>query len=216
MGTPDRLIILDTETTGLDPSRHRIVEVAWMTFAPDDLLSASTFVEIEEWDLGAADAEVVEALKINGALDRYDADEARSIGDILEQLTDDIGDGAVLCGINPAFDRAFLDATTERWGFAPLKWHYAMVDVKSMVAPFAGSLSTAAQMAWARSRGDLPWVGSPGEPLSDRHSALGDVALTRWLLAHALDASGMWGDHPHWPTVSHRWWTAGDEPEAAS
>jgi DNA polymerase III alpha subunit (gram-positive type) len=152
------LVFLDTETTGLDPARHEVWEIAWAV--------ADRPVEsrILGHSLRTADPE---ALALNGYTERAHA----------RLWLDDLGDyqlrqmltGVTIVGANPAFDTAFLRA---RWGAAP--WHHRLVDVEAMALALYG---------WERPRG-LQGVAealrADGHDIPEPdHTAAGDVATTR-------------------------------------
>lgn len=106
------LVFLDTETTGLDPAKHEIWELA---YARDGGPVRSFFLS---HDLGTADPK---ALEINGYWDRFsNADDNWGHEPSLQIILT----GATIIGSNPAFDTAMLRA---RWGFAP--WHHRLINV---------------------------------------------------------------------------------------
>ena len=160
---PVSLIFLDTETTGLDPDRHEVWEIA---YAIDDGPIESGVVL---HSLRYADPT---ALVMNGYWRRapsVDADQ--SAGDLagFEGGLRSALKGATIVGANPAFDAAFLRA---RWGETP--WHYRLWDIEAYAAGVHGlnslsSLSTIASVL--RDLGhDIP---------TPDHSAAGDVATLR-------------------------------------
>lgn len=151
------LVFLDTETTGLDPSRHEVWELAYAVGEYGPLFGGVVYHSLRNADPFA--------LKLNGyhertSLGRY-SDVELSAREALK--------GNVLVGANPAFDAAFLRA---RWGVTP--WHYRMLDVESYAMPILG---------FDRPKGlkdiylDLT---SRGVELPENdHSAAGDVATLR-------------------------------------
>lgn len=109
------LVFLDTETTGLDPARHEVWEIA---YAVDEgpVLSA-----VVPHDLGGADPK---ALRLNGYLDRIQG--SRHVPYYERRLISTLK-GATVVGANPAFDTDFL---RRRWGRAP--WKHRLIDVEAM------------------------------------------------------------------------------------
>jgi oligoribonuclease (3'-5' exoribonuclease) len=109
------LVFLDTETTGLDPEKHEVWEIAW---AVNDW---SVEVRTLPHDLATADPE---ALRMNGYWQRglIGAPDVRT-----DLMLKDILKGNTLVCANPTFDRMFL---RKRWGGEP--WHYRSIDVESM------------------------------------------------------------------------------------
>jgi DNA polymerase-3 subunit epsilon len=151
------LVFLDVETTGRDPDRHEVWEIA---YAIDDgpirsAIVPHTFTNPDP-----------KALAMNGYLDRaLDAKPDRAFEDLLRARLD----GATIVGANPAFDAAFLRA---RWGYAP--WHHRLWDVEAyaagvLVLDKVPGLATIAMMLDGLGR-EIP------EP---DHSAAGDVATLR-------------------------------------
>ena len=151
------LVFLDTETTGLDPERHEVWELA---YAVDDGPICSSKVH---HSLRNADPT---ALLMNGYLSRPDSlplDQIRLESDAQGVLV-----GATLVGANPAFDAGFLRA---RWGVAP--WHYRLFDVEAYAAGvlgWDGPKGLAAIRAALADDYDIP---------APDHTAAGDVATLR-------------------------------------
>lgn len=153
------LVFLDTETTGLDPARHDVWEVAW---AVDDGPIESAFLA---HDVAGADPE---ALRLNGYMAR------RPRLDVVASLTAEHGlrqalTGATLVAANPAFDAAFLRA---RWGVAP--WRYRLLDVEAYAM---GALGYDTPQGLARIARDLRKLDH-AIPEPD-HTAAADVATLR-------------------------------------
>lgn len=152
-----RLVFLDTETTGLDPARHEVWEIAWSV--GDGPIRTAVLPH------GVATANP-KALELNGYV-------SRGLGlapdpwvdvELKAELT-----GATIVGSNPAFDTAFLQA---RWGVAP--WHHRLIAVESMayaLLHYERPKGLAGVAADLREAGhDVP------EP---DHTAAGDVATLR-------------------------------------
>lgn len=122
---PPRLVYLDTETTGLDPLVHEVVEVAWaVNHGPISvLLLPHTLANADE-----------RALELNGYWKRG-LDESlgatwhrESRRSLISTLV-----GATLVGSNPAFDSAFLRRAL---GFAP--WNHRLLDLGAYAAAVYG------------------------------------------------------------------------------
>lgn len=159
------LVYLDTETTGLNPMRHQIWEIA---YAVDGGPIRSGVVAHD-----VAGAEPV-ALEINRYWDRvgaasapdYDAQAFES--ELRAAITD-----ATLVGANPAFDAAFLATRWDCWGVAP--WKYRMLDIETYAAAVLDWPIPRGLKAIAEELGDrLGWNVPPPD-----HTAAGDVRTTR-------------------------------------
>ena len=151
------LVFLDTETTGLDPDRHEVWEIA---YAVNDGPIKSAIVK---HSLTTPDPK---ALAMNGYLDRaLDAKPDVTFENGLRATLE----GATIVGANPAFDAAFLRA---RWGCAP--WHHRLWDVEAFAAGVHRLTS-------------VPGLASIAAVLRDYgheipepdHTAAGDVATLR-------------------------------------
>jgi DNA polymerase III epsilon subunit-like protein len=120
------LVFLDLETTGLDPERHRIWEIAYA--AGDGPLEC----EIVAHDLVAADPK---ALDLNGYYSRAGSlglDPRRGVD--WEWRLQAALKGATVVAANPAFDTSFLRA---RWGESP--WHHRLLDIETYAMPLFGA-----------------------------------------------------------------------------
>lgn len=149
------LIFLDTETTGLEPDKHEIWEIAW---AINDGPVSSAVVE---HSIVTAN---LRALEMNGYFRRRPGAPLRFDVAIREVLKD----STLVCA-NPTFDRMFMRA---RWGYEP--YHYRSIDIETMAMTVFG---------WDRPKGlkDIRnHLDSLGYVLVDPdHSAGNDVAATR-------------------------------------
>lgn len=118
----DHYLFLDTETTGLDVSRHSIWEIGYAI--DDEPVNAAV---VSHTLVGADDA----ALEIGNYWHRmYEEPFSAHEGVIWEGETRkrlESFDGTLyLVGANPDFDARFLEA---RWGITP--WHYRTIDIES-------------------------------------------------------------------------------------
>ena len=148
------LIFLDTKTTGLDPQRHEIWELA---YAVDDGPITSGILA---HSLRHADPV---ALSMNGYAKRGRYDPTlRDIEDGCRKALQ----GATLVAANPAFDASFLRA---RWGITP--WHHRLWDVEAYAAGVFGWDSLKGMRGIAETLRDLGF----DIPQPD-HSAAADVA----------------------------------------
>ena len=111
-----REIILDTETTGIDPRDHRVIEIGCLEIE-DFIPTGRTFHRYINPDrLIEADAE-----RVHGISNARVANEPR-FHEVCDELLDFFGD-AVLIAHNAAFDRGFVNAELRRIGRAPPPEH---------------------------------------------------------------------------------------------
>ena len=111
-----REIVLDTETTGLDPQTgHRVIELACIEV--DDLLP--TGAHLHRYIHPDRDIDP-EAQKVHGiSLDQLHGRPRFHEAEVVDRFLDFVGD-ARLVAHNAAFDRAFLNMELERCGRAAL------------------------------------------------------------------------------------------------
>ena len=179
--TVNRLIVLDTETTGLDRFRHQPWEVAWCDITPAVRECASVDglpVHTLLLPHSAEDADPA-ALRIG----RY---EERCVGPIatsadVHALWETLGGTIeepkrkpVIIGSNPGFDEAMLGGLFHRHGLPSDPWYQRPIDV-SDIARFG--------MGWVSATSRLPLgLGLLSERLgvtnSAEHTAAGDVRAT--------------------------------------
>lgn len=159
------IVVVDTETTGLDPDRHEVCEVAWLRVGTPGS-GAGLFVPPHS--LIGADPE---ALRINGYAKRLaslpvDASYATT------RFLHGALSGNTLAGSSPAFDAAFLAGLFRRAGLDPRPWHHRLLDLSAYAAGVLG-LDPAA----------LPGLSDVCERLGvprpePKHTALADAADT--------------------------------------
>ncbi|BAO43714.1 DNA polymerase III subunit epsilon [Thiolapillus brandeum] len=110
MNTLSRQIVLDTETTGLEPSRgHRIIEIGCVELV-DRRLTGNDFHQYLQPDR-EIDAAAVE---VHGITNEFLADKPR-FEDVVQDFMDYV-QGAELIIHNAPFDVGFIDAELERVG----------------------------------------------------------------------------------------------------
>ena len=123
------VIVVDTETSGLNPHEHIPVEVAWWRLSTDE---CGVFVPPHDVDkvLETGDPR---ALEINQYRERImprpqdtDGSELLRLGKALHLNT--------WAGANPAFDVSFLAPLFAAAGFPPRFWHYRLWDVCAYAA----------------------------------------------------------------------------------
>ncbi|MBI2670437.1 3'-5' exonuclease [Candidatus Woesearchaeota archaeon] len=122
------MIIVDVETTGLDPKKHSIVSIGAIDFYNTE---NQFYEECRIFD-GAEISQ--EALAINGFTEEQIKDHnKRPLREVVKYffIWTARFNHKTIAGQNPAFDRDFLRATAERYNlFWPL--HYRTVDLHSL------------------------------------------------------------------------------------
>lgn len=135
-----QLIVVDVETTGLDPEDHWAIEVAAVNVDTNEKLYF-----VPALPVGALDNADGAALKINGYFARdvykHRLDTAQS-ANFWRQLWDWL-DGNTLGGSNPTFDAAMLNkaalwATQGREQLSPSPWHHRLADLSAYAAGALG------------------------------------------------------------------------------
>ena len=188
----DNVIFVDTETTGLDPDRHEVWDIALIE---DDGTE-------HEWHIRPAHPDRADpgALRITNFYSRTAAKEWRWLEQIGPDKPRDAYSAASeialltankhLVGAVPWFDAAFLSKFLLTRGQREA-WHYHMIDVETLavgwLAGGAGRLWSPEKAEPPRETYQPPWnsnglsltlgVKTPDE---DRHTAIGDA---RWAKA---------------------------------
>jgi DNA polymerase-3 subunit epsilon len=161
--TARQIVVVDVETTGLDPQTHTLVEVAWWNLTTGQ---RGEFVPPHSVSEALQHADV-KALQVNRYIDRLaeagqDADNGG-----LHRLGNNLS-GNTFAGSNPAFDAAFLAGRMER---IKVRWHHRLLDLSAYAA---GVLHLPAT--------ELPGLSTVCELLGVEntapHTAAGDVDAT--------------------------------------
>lgn len=159
----NKLIFIDTETTGLDPQRYEAYEVAWAgeTGEPKRLILP------HDWRNGEPFA-----LSVGHYFDRKIFNEPMASEGQLAGFADELVN-ATLVGSNPSFDAAHLTETLREYGLQPT-WNHRLVNVAEGAMWIFG---------WDRPKGladvtkHLRELGH--EIPEPDHTAVGDVLTTR-------------------------------------
>lgn len=158
----NRLVVLDIETTGLNPDVHEVWEIAWsLDFGPiQSMIVPHALYRAES-----------KALEVNGYNERGIGNHLVPVDWVSreEDLRRDLYDATIL-GANPAFDTAFL---RRRWkGYDG--WHHRLFDIESYAA---GVLNRNRPMGFRELHAELIRRGFADLPQPD-HTAVGDVEAT--------------------------------------
>lgn len=161
------LVFLDSETTGLDPSIHEVVELAYSELGDPNvrtLIVPHTLIHADP-----------ESLRINRYRER--GLEYRSLWatpDEFEQMRRDLM-GATICSANVVFDLGFID----RW--ISLDRHYRVMDFTSWAAGRLGWPATRGMEAtYQECRARFGGIEAPS------HTAAGDVRAMKSMYSKLL------------------------------
>jgi DNA polymerase-3 subunit epsilon len=165
------LVVVDVETSGLNPHRHSVLEVAaidlttneelifvpdpavpplhgsprWQAIAQDKALAVNRYYERKVWEQTATPAATEDAWNALAAM----------------------LDGNLIAGANPEFDAQFVDAAMHHWGIEPKRRH----QTRDLVTYAAGALGF--DPAIPLGSGDL--IARLGITNTMPHSAEGDA-----------------------------------------
>ena len=166
---PQRVVVVDTETTGLDPRDNEMLEVAWFDMDYDEIVHSAivphTLANFTR-----------EALEVN----RY---RERDLGNMenwceprrLREVLSAVFEGATIAGSNVDFDRSFL----KEWDWHVATWDHQPLQLGSVAAGFT-------RKRYPIRMRDIPTeLGLSSTP---DHTAAGDVRV----VVEALRV--MWGD----------------------
>lgn len=129
------VVFVDTETTGVDPDRHNVWEIALVgDFGSRLYVRSSDMVDLEYADPTALRINgFYDRIVIPGAGDRIKLPNDRTMALEIARLTA----GKHLAGIVPGFDATFIAKFLLGSGIAPA-WHYQTIDVEVMAAGVLG------------------------------------------------------------------------------
>lgn len=138
MSTEPLLAFLDIETTGLNPFRHDVLEVAYLLNEDDNTKEASFGTTYFSLPIDSVVADE-KALSINRYHDRRAELQAIEIPypEAAAQLAAEL-DGYMIVGANPTFDLAFLCTLLDEFGREPT-WHYRCLDLNTLAAGWMGA-----------------------------------------------------------------------------
>lgn len=127
------LAFIDLETTGLNPSRHEIVEIGCLVVRQGERDGTPSFEVIDELDIKVKPKHIEtaepEALRING----YNEADWLFAVDIAQGLTalSDKAENAIMVAQNVTFDWSFLQRAFEETGVQN-KMHFPKIDIISL------------------------------------------------------------------------------------
>lgn len=157
-------LVLDTETSGLDSSTHRIIEIAWVRYdGGRETARHAQLLRIDE----PLSREVQELTGIRDDMLAGEPDFATFAPTLLAAAAD----VDYIAAYNAPFDRGFIHAELARAGYGPLphKWVDPLVFIKQIDKYQRGKRLTDAARRW-------------GVSLDGAHRALADAQATGELL----------------------------------
>lgn len=171
-----RLAFVDTETTGLDPDKHPIWEVALIV--REDGADPADDLELS-WQLPLTPAAAAQHDPVARELTRFDArrwpDQDLTAPRAFAEAFADATAGAHIVGAVPSFDEERL-----RRMFRPLmiatRWHYHLIDVEALAVGYLAAAGNAPDLPWSST--DLSEaMGVAAHP--DAHEAMADARWAR-------------------------------------
>lgn len=132
-----KVVFLDVETTGLDPSKDRVVEIGAALYCAvqERVLRAINFL-VNDDTIKISE----EITAINGISQAMLDESGVDFHSVLPLLTDNFVDKATyLCAHNAPFDRAFLEAELKRFNYAV--WEKPWIDT-SVDLPLPKTITT--------------------------------------------------------------------------
>jgi DNA polymerase-3 subunit epsilon len=195
------MIVLDTETTGLDPRQHSLLSIGAIDF---DNPENEFYGECRAFDGAEIDST---ALAING----FTEGEARGVdvqtdGELLQAFirwTATVGD-STLAGMNPAFDISFLQATAKRTSIE-FPFSHRLVDLHSIA--YAHMLGKGIEPPHTNASSALntekifTYVGLPGRDKA--HNAHEDAILEAEALSRLIYGRVFIEDLSAYPVPAH-------------
>lgn len=192
------LLFLDTETTGLDPERHEIWEVAYAPATHDESAGTLCIDHITQFfvPVSLIGADPV-ALDIGKFWERYPewiAARRRPAGFWLEELAVRAA-GRKVVGAVPNFDTERLERLLRRAGMTA-NWHYHLIDIEALVLGYLAGANRDRRLrdevvAW-KSDELSRQIGVDPEDFA-RHTAEGDVlwAIAQYAVVFELTIVGL-------------------------
>lgn len=129
------LLFVDTETTGLDPNRHELLEVAAIRTSPDGKTIKGTFeAKLRPQHIDTAEKAALEVNKYSA--EEWTEEKCKPPGEIVDALQKlaVVGGGTVLVGQNVAFDESFIKPLFDRFNMK-VPWGYHRIDTVTLAWP---------------------------------------------------------------------------------
>ena len=167
-GPERRWVVVDVETTGLDPSRDSLLAIGAVGLGPAGIDLADSFeVIVRQPFTSSRDNIVVHRIGAQAQAGGEDAAIARA------RFLEFVGD-AVIVGFHVSFDRAFLARELGRLGASvPSRW-LDLAELAPVLLP--GHRTDALD----------DWLARVGVPVGSRHRAASDALATAMLFQYLL------------------------------
>jgi DNA polymerase III epsilon subunit-like protein len=180
---PSNRLWIDTETTGLNPVYHEIIEIAILveSVLPDGTgtIVSSWATKISPERIDRADAK---ALEVNGYTPEAWAGAPR-FGEVAPQIAELLASGSLVCGHNVGFDVAFISASFALIGSgSKVRIPYHKLDTVTLAYAAWNGAGTGPGLSLDKLRKHL------GIPMEGAHSALKDALDARTVYYEALKA----------------------------
>lgn len=191
MGTPPvksslleavEFVVLDTETTGLNPTQDRILSIGAIRVRHNEIHIGETRAHLVRQTIPGG----VTQIPIHGILPARTSAAGLTESQAMEEFIRFVGN-AVLVAHHAAFDRKLLNQALERMHLSPLKNKW--VDTAVLARRVAGVQPHPQKL-------DLDTLCALYRiPLHDRHTALGDAYITAVLFLKLVDKLKIRGVH---------------------
>ncbi|MCY4382792.1 MAG: 3'-5' exonuclease [Nitrospinae bacterium] len=169
----DEAVVIDLETTGLDPQRDRVVSIAMIRSRFADLKRNSGMMEAKTMDALVHPQRRIPtaASRVNGITDE-DVTDKPPFAEIATLLRDFIGECPIIAH-NVSFDRKFLNAEFRRAGVKTLARNRSFCTMRKFQELNPGRKKSLDDVA--------NWMGVKGRA-GPRHGAIEDTRIT-WEIA---------------------------------
>jgi DNA polymerase III epsilon subunit-like protein len=185
----ESVIVIDVETSGLNPGKHSILEIGAVRFgagtatmAPGGLIEVqwpSFEIKCRGWEMALPGGAIImadheaDAMRINGRSVASLIDPALPTEqDAIGQFHNWLGDGKfVIAGLNPQFDMSFLRAAYARAGLnEKIPFRHRMIDLHTLAAAWAVTRNVPMPPTGFSTNAIYALLNMPDEP--EPHAAL--------------------------------------------
>ncbi|MBL4819203.1 MAG: 3'-5' exonuclease [Deltaproteobacteria bacterium] len=161
-------LVVDTETTGLDHKKNRVIEIAWVLFQKREFISGEgRLCSIEE----PLPPEITRLTGINSSMLKGQPEFSEHIDDFLKACSQ----AKFLVAYNTKFDRAFIESEFQRVGASlpDIPWVDPCIYIREIDRYKRGKKLGQAAKRW-------------GVQLDDAHRAMADAKATGELLVKLM------------------------------